>query len=370
MKRLFAGLFAAGCFTSQLSHAAVVPMDSARGVVIFQLQECVQCHRLMGAGGTKAPDLDRVLDRGYTPTLLAGTIWNHAPTMWAMIRNTGMKVGDLDQQGAADLFAAFYSARYFETTGDAGRGKRLFASKKCDTCHGLTSSPNPQAKPVSQWQGLSDPVELVGEMWNHSSTMWGELSQRKIQWPAMTAEDFTDLLVYLRNASPRLAQPTFRITAGEDGEKLLTSKGCVECHNAQHPASGNLTLTGEAAAMWNHASILHTQPPQIGGDEMREMLGSWWAKQFFRGSGDASKGKKVFTAKRCAECHSGAGPGSNLSSLNGNYSAITMVAALWRHGPVMLDEMQKKHIAWPVFKAEEMANLIAWLNQTAKKQGS
>jgi cytochrome c551/c552 len=372
MKLLAAGLLC----TAILSAAAippVIPMDSARGDAIFQSQGCVQCHSLKGMGGKAAPDLGRVLDRAYTPALLAGTMWNHAPTMWSAIKSKDMKVGDLDRQAAADLFASFYSARYFEMPGDAGRGKRLFETKSCTRCHGLTSSPNAQAKPVNQWQGLSDPVALVGAMWNHSSDMWSELSQRKISWPSMTPQDLTDLQVYLRNAaSAKVSEPMFRITAGDDGEKLFTSKGCIACHDAQRAPTGRLSLTGVAASMWNHASFLntqpnHTEPPRLTPDEMREVLSAYWAKQFFRGTGEPSQGKKIFSQKHCVQCHSGAGPGQNLTAMNGNYDGMSMVSALWRHGPEMLEQMNQKHINWPLFKAGEMADLMAFLNEGAKK---
>jgi cytochrome c551/c552 len=289
--------------------------------------------------------------------------------MWATIREKGAQVGDIDQQASADLFASFYSARYFEMPGDAGRGKRLFSSKSCESCHGLASSPNPQAKPVNQWQGLSDPVALVGAMWNHSPDMWNQLSNRKIAWPSMTPQDLTDLLVYLRNASSTgLAESTFRITAGENGEKLFGEKGCVSCHNSRRPPAANLTLTGVAASMWNHASFLHAEPPRLDADEMREVLSAYWAKQFFEGSGDSSRGKRLFAAKRCVMCHSGAGPGPVLAAKAGEYNGITMVSALWRHGPAMLAQMKQKKIAWPVFKVGEMADLMAWMNEGAKKQ--
>ena len=188
MKLLFAGLCALIVSQSAPLNAASIPMDSTRGDQLFRSQGCIQCHQLKGIGGKTAPDLGRVLDRAFTPAELAGTMWNHAPTMWAAIRERNIQVGDVDQQASADLFASFYSARYFEMPGDAGRGKRIFSSKSCSGCHGLASSPNPRAKPVGQWQGLSDPVALVGAMWNHSPDMWSELSQKKIAWPAMTAE--------------------------------------------------------------------------------------------------------------------------------------------------------------------------------------
>jgi cytochrome c2 len=374
MKQLPAKLFAAVSLAAVSGAAislgaATLPMDSTRGDLLFQLQGCVQCHSLKGVGSQSGPDLGRVLDRAYTPALLAGTMWNHAPVMWSAIREKGLKVGDLDQQASADLFASFYSARYFEMTGDAGRGKGLFASRSCERCHGLTSSPNPAAKPVNQWQGLTDPIALVGAMWNHSPAMWSELSSKKISWPAMTAQDLTDLQVYLRNISQvKPGAAVFSITAGAEGEKLFADKGCAKCHNAHQPPPPSMTLTGVAAAMWNHAPMLKNEPPRLSSDEMREVLSVYWAKQFFQGSGDPAQGKRVFASKHCVQCHSGSGPGPNLSAAAGSYSGVSMVSALWRHGPAMQEQMELKKIKWPVFKRGEMANIIAWLNRGATKK--
>jgi hypothetical protein len=39
-----------------------------------------------------------------------------------------------------------------------------------------------------------------------------------------------------------------------------------------------------------------------------------------------------------------------------------MVAALWDHGPQMLESMTAKTIAWPRFTAQEMSDVIAYLN--------
>lgn len=360
--------FLATLLTAAGLCAATIPMDSARGDQLFQSQGCVQCHQLKGLGGTAAPDLGRVLDRAYTPAELAATMWNHAPTMWMAIKEKNMPVGDIDQQASADLFASFYSARYFEMPGDAARGKKLFQTKSCESCHGLTTSLNPQAKPVNQWQGLADPVALVGAMWNHSPAMWSELSKRKIAWPSITPQDLADLLVYLRNsASARNTTPIFRITAGDHGQTLFSSKGCAACHNAQRPPAANLTLTGVAASMWNHAVLLRNEPPRLEPDEMREVLSAYWARQFFASSGDPSRGRRLFAAKRCAGCHTGTGPGPALIANTGSYNGITMVSALWRHGPAMLAQMKQRNILWPVFKVGEMADLMAFLNQGAKK---
>ena len=71
----------------QALHAATVAADSARGAQLFETLSCVQCHSINGKGGTAAPDLGRRIDRDFTPASLAATMWNHAPAMWAAMRD-------------------------------------------------------------------------------------------------------------------------------------------------------------------------------------------------------------------------------------------------------------------------------------------
>ena len=46
----------------------------------------------------------------------------------------------------------------------------------------------------------------------------------------------------------------------------------------------------------------------------------------------------------------------------GNFSAVSMISSLWRHGPRMLNMMQQKHVPWPRIDGTQMADLIAFLN--------
>jgi len=42
---------------------------------------------------------------------------------------------------------------------------------------------------------------------------------------------------------------------------------------------------------------------------------------------------------------------------------VTIMSALWRHGPQMLSRMREAHIAWPRFNSpDQLADLIAYLN--------
>jgi mono/diheme cytochrome c family protein len=104
--------------------------------------------------------------------------------------------------------------------------------------------------------------------------------------------------------------------------------------------------------------------PTLTPEEMRQIIGYLWVRQYFTGDGNAERGKKVFTAKSCATCHNDPSSGApKLSKGKDGHSDITMVAALWEHGPRMLDLMSQKKIAWPRFTAQEMSDLIAYLNQ-------
>jgi mono/diheme cytochrome c family protein len=343
------------------------PADSVRGERLFEALSCVQCHSVSGKGGSSAPDLGRLIGRDFTPAALAATMWNHAPAMWAAMRERGGRPGDLDEQGAADLFAYFYSARFFEKPGDAARGKRLFSSKQCAECHGLTAAKIPEAKPVTEWDSAAQPILLANAMWNHAASMREEFARRKLPWPQLNTQDLADMLVYLRNLPAGRAGPArVEITAGAQGEALFQTKGCGACHTgrlALAPRLKGRTLTDIAVELWNHVSKMAPNPPRLNPVEMQELTSYLWAEQFFADAGKASVGEGVFRARSCDVCHGGAGSGAPRLPVPGRqFTSATMVSALWRHGPDMEQQMKARRIPWPRFTAVEMAGLIAYLS--------
>jgi mono/diheme cytochrome c family protein len=102
---------------------------------------------------------------------MAGLMWNHAPAMWSAIEKQGLAKPELTEQSAADLFAFFYAARYFDRTGDAGRGKQVFIKKNCAVCH-------------------NDPA------------MRSQMEARKLPWPRFSGTEMADLTAYF-SAGPR-----------------------------------------------------------------------------------------------------------------------------------------------------------------------
>jgi mono/diheme cytochrome c family protein len=344
---------------------AVPVGDAKRGEQLFESEQCIQCHSIKGHGGTLAPDLTKRIDRAFTPTVMASLMWNHAPDMWSAMKKQGIAKAGMTPESAADLFAYFVSARYFEKPGDAGRGKQLFAARHCAECHGISTSNSSGAPPVSKWESLSDPVILAQQMWNHGPKMREAFAQKKLKFVPLTAQELTDMLVYLQNLpETRNLVGSFQFPAANSGEALVKSKGCTECHaDKWDKAFHNQTLTEIAVAMWNHQPSMRQPPPTFTQDEMRQILGYIWSRQYFIGQGNAGHGKKVFTEKSCATCHNDPSSGApKLAKGKDSYSDITMVAALWDHGPRMLESMAQKKLAWPRFTAEQMSDLIAYLN--------
>jgi mono/diheme cytochrome c family protein len=357
-----------------LVQAARLPADSGRGKQLFATLGCAQCHTAGGSGGSTAPDLSKLADRNFTPSRLAATMWNHAPGMQASMRVRGIGGGGLDGQGSADLFAYFYSTRLFERAADAGRGKRLFTEKRCADCHGLTRSPNPEAKSIAEWDALGNPIALVDAMWNHAASMRQEFAKRKIEWPELSSQDLADMLIYLRNApgSRAAAEGRLEITSSDTGERLFASKGCAGCHSltARVPLTARLkgaTLTDIAVAMWNHSSKMAADPARLSVEQMRDLTSYLWADQFFEDSGRAPAGRRVFGSKGCANCHEASKDGApKLVGTGREFSGATMTAAVFNHGGAMVDQMRSKGIPWPRFESTEMADLIAYLNSGKK----
>jgi cytochrome c2 len=216
--------------------------DARRGEQLFKSEQCIQCHSFKGKGGTAAPDLSTHIDRDYTPAVMASLMWNHAPDMWAGMKKRGIVKAELSPESAADLFAYFVSARYFERPGDAARGKLAFTAKHCAECHGITTSKcRPGAPPVAQWESLADPVVLAQQMWNHGAHARG-VRQRKLARPQMTGAGAHRYAgVPAKPARDRHLATNFAFPPSDSGEALFQSKGCTGCH------TGKLALEGSCA---------------------------------------------------------------------------------------------------------------------------
>jgi mono/diheme cytochrome c family protein len=123
--------------------------------------------------------------------------------------------------------------------------------------------------------------------------------------------------------------------------------------------------------MWNHGIDMSLRDTTFAPGEMRGIADYIWFSRAIEGVGEAGRGAQVFAAKKCVVCHddpaSGAPSLAGLAANGKHFSGATMISALTRHGPAMLDKMREKRLQWPHFSAEEMSGLIAYLNTRAER---
>jgi cytochrome c2 len=200
--------------------------------------------------------------------------------------------------------------------------------------------------------------------------MLGATASKGVRFPLLSAQDLTDMLVYLRNLpGTRARTGLFRVQTAGSGEAVFQSAGCAKCHQTVEALADRVegqTLTEIAVEMWNHAPRMAAAgapaTPLAPGD-MQALVSSFWAAKFFEASGRPSSGRRVFVSKNCAVCHNNASSGAPQLPIAGReFSGAAMVSVLWKHGPNMLDQMKTKGIAWPRFEGTQMADLIAYLN--------
>jgi mono/diheme cytochrome c family protein len=166
-----------------------------------------------------------------------------------------------------------------------------------------------------------------------------------------------------------------------NGEKLFASFKCASCHGDKGQGGSAPALAGSsgpvsspvamAAAMWSHATRMweavdaaKIERPQITAEQAADLyayLSGGSERQ--NPVGAAARGQQVFEAKLCASCHEQVDTGApNLAAKAGQFSAFSMVAALWQHGRGMLSRMVAQNKQWQVLSAQEMADIIAYLN--------
>jgi mono/diheme cytochrome c family protein len=358
-------------------------VSASLGRKVLEDRQCLACHSLAGEGAGTAAELGRrSVVSEHSPAELAALMWSHGPAMWDQMRQRSMAVEPLSKPEADDLLAYFWSLRYFDRRGEAVRGKEVFSSKKCDSCHSLTpEAATGEAPPVSDWSGLSDPELWAQQLWNHAGSMERAMAAQGMEWPEFSEQEMVDMLVYLQNLpATRNGDRRLDLSPPPAGMAMFSAKACGTCHSFDRKSSdkGSLsgsrngfnTITGFSAAMWNHAPMSHTrgsdpgrQDESFSAGEMGDLISHVYFSGGFEEDGNPAKGRKLYVRKGCQSCHGDTGEGHGPVGNGGRFSAASMVSAVWSHGPAMLDEMQNSGREWPTLSGRDVADLIAFLNE-------
>jgi len=112
--------------------------------------------------------------------------------------------------------------------------------------------------------------------------------------------------------------------------------------------------------------------PQLSPTEMADLVAYLYSVRYFGNAGNVSNGWTVATRKGCLTCHAVRGergkPASDLTKLRGLDSSAAVLSALWNHAAVTPPSVTGgQKWEWPLFNAQEMADLVALLQSLGGK---
>jgi len=179
------------------------------------------------------------------------------------------------------------------------------------------------------------------------------------------------------------AQPVFSPSQNPlAGSRVFGTKGCAKCHAVNGvggtvgPDLGRVSRPRSfydlAASMWNHLpgmvermKLQGISRPRLKVQETADLIGFLYTLNYFDAPGNPEVGARYFLEKRCINCHQFSGSGGvgapSLDFFKQFGSPLFVAAALWNHGPQMMEAMKEQGIERPAFIGPELHDLLAYL---------
>lgn len=356
--------------------------DPRAGLEVFRGKGCVRCHPILGEGANIGPDLSQGSAAAGGLDLVAD-MWNHAPRMWERIRQEKLQIPTFAEQEMEDLFAFVGMVRSLDDPGNVEAGRKLFQTKRCVECHAIKGQGGSVGPELADVPRSQNPIAWAAAMWNHAPGMFRALSTKGIPVPELQGDEMMNLGTFIRVTAGWKKDNSIylRPSSPSRGQTLFQSKQCIRCHSIQGrggtvgPDLGRVSLPqkyGEiAAVMWNHAPQmlplmegLGIPHPNFETQELADLL-AYLNSLSLGPAGNPEAGARVFADKGCSHCHAvrpgETSLGPNLSTIEISFSPASVARNLWNHGPIMLKNMQRIALPWPLFESRELADALAYL---------
>ncbi len=265
--------------------------------------------------------------------------------------------------------------------GNPLEGSRLFTGKGCLRCHAVYGVGGAAGPDLGQGILKRSLLDIAGVMWNHSPGMAHVFQEQRAARPQFKPSEMGSLisfLYYIGSLDP----------AGEAaaGERLFREKRCQTCHSLGGKGgthgprldkySRYASPTYLTAGLWNHGKAmsglmeaLRVPRPTFEKNDIPDLLAyirsvGGGVERIYVEPGNPQRGEKLFSEKRCRQCHSidghGGQVGPNLrAKLKG--TLMTIAGAMWNHGPRMWAKMAERGIQVPTLTTGEMSDLISYL---------
>jgi mono/diheme cytochrome c family protein len=172
------------------------------------------------------------------------------------------------------------------------------------------------------------------------------------------------------------------------GRDLFVSKSCIRCHSIWESAGKrgpNLASVGQGrnlyelcASVWSHWSKMNAvlvrdneARPSLTPTDFKDIIAYLYYLNYNSEPGKAENGQKVFSDKKCIQCHALDPLQVKDKRVRAVYemqdfsSTVTLAVAVWNHGTNMIQRMADLNIRWPEFTGREVADLVEFIRYRA-----
>ena len=265
--------------------------------------------------------------------------------------------------------------------GNPLEGSRLFTGKGCLRCHAIYGVGGASGPDLGQGILKRPLLDIAGVMWNHSPGMAHVFQEQQAIRPQFKPSEMASLLSFLYYVGS--LDPPGDAAAGA---RLFVEKQCQNCHSLGGKGGKvgpKLDHYGRYAspvflttALWSHGKAmagimeaLRVPRPSFERNDLSDLLAYMRSvgkdvERVYVLPGNPQRGAKLFSERRCSECHSsdeqGGKAGINLRArLKG--SLMKIAGSMWNYGPKMWARMNERGIAMPPLTTAEMSDLISYL---------
>lgn len=354
-----------------------------KGQEVFKSKGCAHCHAVYGNNGKGGPDLGEKKFYG-TYLELAARMWNHFPRMYKQMGKTNTEFPEISIQEMEQLIAYLSFIRYRGEPGNDYKGQELIR-ERCSVCHRYRGKGGDIGPDFDDLGDYVSSMQLVEAMWNHGPDMMEIFREHDIKRPTFKGRDIEHVLAALRTPTTKVPPGTFTMGDPVKGKRLFEEKGCAHCHayrgvgGTVGPDFADVDLDYSAAQiggkMWNHGpkmwELMEKEQMKFAtfeSGEMADVVAYLYSLKLEDDPGNPDRGHRMINDRGCLQCHSLRGEGAtiskDLSTLEDLDSPLAMIAAMWNHAPGMREKQVEKKMKWPKLKAEDMADLYAYLYQT------
>lgn len=163
-----------------------------------------------------------------------------------------------------------------------------------------------------------------------------------------------------------------------EGRSVFQSEGCARCHGPDGAGTADAPALRERStltslpllvtAVWNHVPRMsdamqqnHMPYPAMSSEDTAQLFAYLYVTGVTDGPGDAERGRSLFAAKGCAQCHGSSGTAPAVEVLGTADTPLLLTQALWNHASAMTSRLQQSGMTWPLLKAGELRDLLAYI---------